>query len=121
MTYEEAKNILMAKADFSGTGEKAKLTADALCVAVDALEKAEKYAWHDLRKNPDDLPDVNSFVLCEWVGGSHNWHDVFIFDNDPRPHFRNTHGNMISIIGDEKFTFEGQVIAWREIEPFEAE
>lgn len=38
MKPEEAKRILMSDADFSGTGENAKLTADALCVAVDALD-----------------------------------------------------------------------------------
>lgn len=78
-----------------------------------------KYKWHDLSKNPNDLPKVNTFVQCVWVGSSHNWYDVFLFDDDPRPHFKNTLGNMISIIGDEKFTYEGQVLAWKEIEPFE--
>ena len=24
-----------------------------------ALEKADKYRWHDLRKNPDDLPEAD--------------------------------------------------------------
>lgn len=39
MKPEEARRIIMSDADYSGIGEKAKLTADALCVAVDALEK----------------------------------------------------------------------------------
>lgn len=26
--------------------------------AISALEKEEQYRWHDLRKNPDDLPEV---------------------------------------------------------------
>ena len=27
--------------------------------AIEALEKADKYRWHDLRKNPDDLPEAD--------------------------------------------------------------
>ena len=36
--------------------------SDALDVAIEALEKADKYRWHDLRKNPDDLPPVEKEV-----------------------------------------------------------
>ena len=31
---------------------------EALFMAIKALEKADKYRWHDLRKNPDDLPEA---------------------------------------------------------------
>ena len=31
----------------------------------DILEESEKYRWHDLRKNPDDLPeDFHNVVIC---------------------------------------------------------
>lgn len=30
--------------------------ATAFETAIEALEKVEKYKWHDLKKNPDDLP-----------------------------------------------------------------
>lgn len=39
MDAKEAKRILMSDADFSGVGEKAEKTAEALCVAIEALEK----------------------------------------------------------------------------------
>lgn len=29
----------------------------AMSTAIDALEKADEYRWHDLRENPNDLPD----------------------------------------------------------------
>ena len=32
-----------------------------------ALEKADKYRWHDLRKNPDDLPEDNGYGCSEYV------------------------------------------------------
>ena len=81
---------------------------EAIEMAVDALEEADKYKWHDLRKNPDDLPDaigdgyVSEYVLvmigtpgwnnCEWAYYSHN-------------------AKMWSI-------YEQNVFAWRYIEPF---
>ena len=75
-----------------------------------ALEKADKYRWHDLRKNPDDLPEADEYgkseyVLvrlgtpewysCEWAYYSHN-------------------AKMWSI-------YEQNVFAWRYIEPFKEE
>ena len=77
-------------------------------MAIKALKKADKYRWHDLRKNPDDLPEDNGYgkseyVLvmigtpewysCEWAYYSHN-------------------AKMWSI-------YEQDVFAWRYIEPFE--
>ena len=56
-------------------------------IIIDALEKADKYRWHDLRKNPDDLPEADEYgkskyVLvrlgtpawysCEWAYYNHN-------------------------------------------------
>ena len=83
---------------------------EAIEMAVDALEKADKYRWHDLRKKPDDLPEDNGYgkseyVLvmigtpewysCEWAYYSHN-------------------AKMWSI-------YEQNVFAWRYIEPFKEE
>ncbi len=39
MKIEEARRILLSDADFGGIGEKARLTADALVLAIEALEK----------------------------------------------------------------------------------
>ena len=36
------------------------------CV-IKALEKADKYRWHDLRKNPDDLPEADGNSESEYV------------------------------------------------------
>lgn len=30
----------------------------------EALEKAEKYHWHDIRKNPDDMPSGRNMCTC---------------------------------------------------------
>lgn len=106
------------------TEEETKLTEEVLSDVQTLLEldvDKNDYFWHDIRKNPDDLPKNEELVLCEWVGGSHNWHDVFMFWEKPRNCFTNTHGTYISIVGDEKFSQEGQVVAWKYIEPFEEE
>ena len=95
---------------FRGKDAYIKAKEDACILAVEALEKADKYRWHDLRKNPDDLPEDNGYgeseyVLvmigtpewysCEWAYYSHN-------------------AKMWSI-------YEQNVFAWRYIEPFEEE
>lgn len=62
MDAKEAKRILMSDADFSGVGEKAEKTAEALILAVEVLEKmipkmpigkSEAY-----RNGPDDWEEV---------------------------------------------------------------
>lgn len=83
---------------------------DAIYVAIEALEKADKYRWHDLRKNPDDLPEAignseSDYVLVmigtpEW----NSWEQAY-YKHDKR---------MWS-------TYEQNVFAWRYIEPFEEE
>ena len=76
-----------------------------------ALKKADKYRWHDLRKNPDDLPeaigggDESEYVLAmigtpEW----NSWEQAYYH-----------HGKRLWS------TYEQNVFAWRYIEPFKEE
>ena len=77
-------------------------------MAIKALEKADKYRWHDLRKNPDDLPEADGnsesdYVLVmigtpEW----NSWEQAYYH-----------HGKRLWS------TYEQNVFAWRYIEPFE--
>ena len=84
---------------------------DAIYTAIEALEKADKYRWHDLRKNPDDLPeaigggDESEYVLVmigtpEW----NSWEQAYYH-----------HGKRLWS------TYEQNVFAWRYIEPFKEE
>ena len=84
---------------------------EAIEMAVEALEKADKYRWHDLRKNPDDLPEAigdgyeSDYVLVmigtpEWNG----WEQAYYH-----------HGKRLWS------TYEQNVFAWRYIEPFKGE
>lgn len=76
-----------------------------------ALKKANKYKWHDLRKNPDDLPEAigdgyeSEYVLVmtgtpEW----NSWEQAYYH-----------HGKRLWS------TYERNVFAWRYIEPFKEE
>ena len=84
---------------------------EAIEMAVDALEKSDKYRWHDLRKNPNDLPEAigggyeSDYVLVmictpEW----NSWEQAYYH-----------HGKRLWS------TYEQNVFAWRYIEPFKEE
>ena len=75
-----------------------------------ALEKADKYKWHDLRKNPDDLPEADEYGCSEYVlvmTGTPEWYSCewAYYHHDKK---------LWSI-------YEQDVFAWRYIEPFEEE
>lgn len=75
-----------------------------------ALEKADKYRWHDLRKNPNDLPKADGNSESEYVLvmiGTPEW---------------NSWGQAYYHHGKRLWsTYEQDVFAWRYIEPFEEE
>ena len=73
-----------------------------------ALGKADKYRWHDLRKNPDDLPEADGNSESEYVLvmiGTPEWNSW------EQAYYH--HGN------EEWSTYDQNVFAWRYIEPFE--
>ena len=84
---------------------------DAIYAAIGALGKADKYRWHDLRKNPDDLPEA--------IGGGYESEYVLVMIGTPewnsweQAYYH--HGKRLWS------TYEQNVFAWRYIEPFEEE
>lgn len=80
-------------------------------VAREALEKADKYRWHDLRKNPDDLPTISSggYIVCIQHKGDYMkfYRQAGFICNC----FFKAYEDVTKTIID--------VIAWRKIEPFE--
>ena len=75
-----------------------------------ALKKADKYRWHDLRKNPDDLPEDNEYGCSEYVLvmiGTPEWNSW------EQAYYH--HGKRLWT------TYEQNVFAWRYIEPFKEE
>ena len=84
---------------------------DAIYVAIEALGKADKYRWHDLRKNPDDLPEA--------IGGSYVSEYVFVMIGTPG--WNNCEWAYYKHNHKEWSTYEQNIIAWRYIEPFKEE
>lgn len=90
-------------------------------------EKIDKYKWHDLRKNPEDLPVIHADWLL--VIKENNPHfctitdKLFIGDNlyDANDVDINSLEKGIGKYYGNVFLYANKVIAWREIEPFEEE
>ena len=76
-----------------------------------ALKKADKYRWHDLRKNPDDLPEA--------IGGSYVSEYVLVMIGTPG--WNNYEWAYYKHDHKEWSTYEQNIFAWRYIEPFEEE
>lgn len=52
-------------------------------MAIEALEKQDKYRWHDLKKNPNDLPlDEGEVICCEFYADGKFSYDVAAYSND---------------------------------------
>lgn len=96
---------------FRGQEACIKAIEDACILAVEALGKADKYRWHDLRKKPDDLPEA--------IGGGYESDYVLVMTGTPewnsweQAYYH--HGKRLWS------TYEQNVFAWRYIEPFEEE
>ena len=108
MTNEEAKTIMDNLIYlYRPLGNSLK----AWHMAIKALEKADKYRWHDLRKNPDDLPEA--------VGGGYESDYVLVMIGTPewnsweQAYYH--HGKRLWS------TYDQNVFAWRYIEPFKEE
>ena len=110
MTNKEAIEQFKERLAITDYGQQIPEYYEAIEMAVEALEKADKYRWHDLRKNPDDLPEADGnsesdYVLVmigtpEW----NSWEQAYYH-----------HGKRLWS------TYEQNVFAWRYIEPFEEE
>ena len=75
-----------------------------MAIAIEALEKTYKYRWHDVRKNPDDLPKEPGYYLVKRQQDRWTICDYVVYGYTPDRNYWSTLDN---------------VFAWREIEPFE--
>lgn len=107
MKMKEAIEILKKAPHFPHDKIGAK---EAIDISIEVMEKAEKYRWHDLRKNPDDLPKENGDYIV-WYQAVNNVY------NGAKVMFYSTGGGWLA----GRTRKEEGVIAWREIEPFERE
>ena len=101
-----------------------------------ALEAAEKYRWHDIRKDHEDLPEEYTPVLVTWV--NHN-PVIYYSDIKDKPFsdamcvyckgkwwwWSSTCVDELQEHGEsnelDKVDNDIEIIAWKEIEPFGGE
>ena len=111
MTNKEAIEQLKERLAITDYRQQIPEYYEAIEMAVEALEKADKYRWHDLRKNPDDLPEA--------IGGGYESEYVLVMIGTPewnsweQAYYH--HGKRLWS------TYEQNVFAWRYIEPFKEE
>ena len=67
MTNKEAIEQLKERLAITDYRQQIPEYYEAIEMAVEALEKADKYRWHDLRKNPDDLPEADGNSESDYV------------------------------------------------------
>lgn len=86
--------------------------------AIEVLEKVDKYRWHDLRENPDDLPEIDHAY-------GHTFSDDVLviteeYENPVVAYINLTLKVWFNPIDEEYLEQDfGKVIAWKYIEPFE--
>lgn len=56
----------MKNPSICGRRANCKVYWDWILIATSALEKAEIYKWHDLRKDPNDLPEFGVEVFIKY-------------------------------------------------------
>lgn len=110
MTNKEAYEIIKSSLRDDVIDTKSFFPRKVRGVCLKALKKADKYRWHDLRKNPDDLPEADEYGRSEFVfvmTGTPEWYSCewAYYHHDKK---------LWSI-------YEQDVFAWRYIEPFEEE
>ena len=76
---------------------------EAMHYAVYLYENAEKYRWHDLRKNPEDLPKKQGV------------YDIVYKFGDGTGRTYESYNKAYGFCTPEEYP----CIAWREVEPFE--
>lgn len=87
--------------------------------AIKALEKEERYKWHDLKNNPNDLPEV--FVDYETENGKFS--DKILVKTDKYDtlmvaYMNISTGRWFNALNEDEYFYEeyGNVVKWKYID-----
>lgn len=87
--------------------------------AISALEKEERYKWHDLKNNPNDLPEV--FVDYETENGKFS--DKILVKTDKYDtlmvaYMNISTGRWFNALNEDEYFYEeyGNVVKWKYID-----
>lgn len=106
MNAEEYNHINDVIEDLYEHGKLTEEDFDNLCRWIDEADRLEKCRWHDLRKDPSDLPSETNLYLIAYK----------------EPYGEKIHTNLEVYHDWEKEwgTPKGyEVVAWKDVEPFE--
>ena len=116
MEYKEVIELIRY-CQYNGDCEKCKLYLPRENICMDAhdivthsviLEHYDKYKWHNLRENPEDLPsDFSKVLVCFRLSPKMNIYEVCLYKNG---YFCMSFGTRASE--------NRNVLGWREVEPF---
>lgn len=108
-------DLLTVKVDVQGLDEVKEIIRDALDRAEKAEAKLQKYRWHDLRKDPEDIPmkHMNWDVITGTMKVCYNAPRILYMDSKKQvtEHAQGVNGKYTSLISH----FE--IIAWKFLEP----
>lgn len=113
MTGDEYNHINDVIQDLYQDGRLGENDFDFLCETIDKADRCDKYRWHDLRDNPEDLPkDFKRSEYYDWILIRLDCGKIYMGwfrDDDKDFYIEDGCGGR----------FANRVVAWREIEPFE--
>lgn len=112
MTYKEAIDYL----PFPNFEDYGTYFEEAYNMAIDTLAKADEYRWHDLRKDPSDLPKKDGYYLCRVASNyySYSYYPYRVMKYQPSD-LRSEDSNKW-IDREISYVYNHFVIAWKEIE-----
>lgn len=109
--YEEAMDIIELSLDYDQLEEARNLLKG-------LIDKEEKYRWHDLRKNPNDLPSESVTVLLIFDYCGKHYIVGKCYKDDKYPWYVDIDDCPYADQVIEEFE---KIIAWKYIEEFENE
>lgn len=128
MTIKEAIDRQRWKVENCDGCGRRKDDIESFEMAIKALEKADKYRCHDLRKDPNDLPPFNEVVLVYIVGSDIIYTLEGETISDAIERTRNCKRTSLGFydedegwIGIAGYPMIIKPTAWKEIDPFEVD
>lgn len=108
---EMAKEWIKDHSGLIGSYEYVKYDYDSMQQAFLAGLKAGRPQWHDLRKDPKDVPDEGTYLVV--------WQNARGYRDTMMMHYEENDEEELHWIDGDGDNWDDDVIAWREIPKFE--
>lgn len=128
LNYYECLRSGATKEEYKGETLMSYEVAEMINDCIDnALETADKYRWHDLRKDPSDLPTQNGLFLTVLIPIPIRAYSFkfqrceLLYYTDLMGICTQKHWHNGKVGKVDYLNYDKEVIAWKYIEPFEEE